>query len=203
MASAAATVPGGNGGGSPDFGAPNGSGLQGYFYDLKQTPDHQSTNMDEDGMNATIRRFCHEGWNQDEFATRYLRSPKPLYTNQILVPIMFSEEGPKAFGMDGICQPGYWVAIYHLKFSPSRTGYFRLAGYGDDFLIAQINGNAVLDSGWYGRVTAAQATKKYNPTWAPGNIQELRNKDGKTSIIRRSWETNSTWLPAIRSPSTC
>jgi hypothetical protein len=37
---------GGNGGGIPEFGSPDGKGLQGYLYDLKQTPDLKPTGME-------------------------------------------------------------------------------------------------------------------------------------------------------------
>jgi hypothetical protein len=77
---------GGTGGGAPDFGEPEGGGLEGYFFDLKQTPDHLPTNMDEDTMVSTIKDFCNRGWDEDDLANHFFKSPKPLYTNQILIP---------------------------------------------------------------------------------------------------------------------
>jgi hypothetical protein len=172
--------PGGAGSGSPDFGLPNGVGLKGYFYDLKQTPDHQSTSMDERGMLSTVGDFCRQGWNEDDLATHFLKSPKPLFANQILVPITDSEEGPKAFGMGDVCRPGYWVAIYHATVLSNLSGNYRVAGYGDDFLIVRINGDTVLDSGWYPPVTSAKPTHIYEPTWASPDFQQWKNWDKKT-----------------------
>jgi hypothetical protein len=177
---------GGTTGTGSAFGSFTGTSYQlaGYFYDLKQTPDHQPTGMNQGGMCSTLHDFCRQGWNEDDLATRFLKSPKQLYNNEILVPIVFSIEGPKAFGMGDVCQPGFWVAIYHVKVSPAHTGYYHLAGYGDDFLIVRINGDAVLDSGWYSPVTSSHATQSYDPTWAPPEIESLKNADKRTPYYR-------------------
>jgi hypothetical protein len=51
--------------------------------------------------------------------------------------------------MQDECKPGYWAVIYHAKITPTRSGDFSLAGYGDDYLVVRINGVNVLDSGGY------------------------------------------------------
>jgi hypothetical protein len=180
---------GGSGfGGGTAFGSSAGSDNQfcGYFYDLKQTPDHQATGMDLPTEESTIEAFCRQGWNDDEFATHFFRSPKPLYTNQFLIPTVFSTEGVKAFGLDGVCQPGYWMAVYHVEVKPTHSGTYHVAGYGDDFLIVRINGNTVLDSGFYGTLTDSRPTQVYNPTWAPPNIQSIRNADKLQTPYQRT-----------------
>jgi hypothetical protein len=91
---------------------------------------------------------------------------------------VISDEGPKAFAMDDICQPGFWVAIYHVQVKSALTGTYHLAGYGDDFLIARINDQTVLDSGWYSPVTASEASAIFNPTWAPLKVTRFKNHDG-------------------------
>jgi hypothetical protein len=154
--------------GTNPFGTFKGTSSQfeGYFYDLKQTPGHQPTNVTEDKMISTIREFCQGGWADADLDRQFFKSPSSLYTNQILIPLQFSLVGPKAFGLEQVCQPGYWLVLYHL------------AGYGDDILIVRLNNDVVLDSGWQPPATRARSTRTYAPTWAPPDIQALRNMNG-------------------------
>jgi len=143
----------------------NGNGMTGYFYDLKQTPDHKPTNIDVESEKAVLKKFFAGGWNEDDWAEKFLKSPKPLYANEIFVPIISSEEGPKAYGLGKVCQMGYWAAIYHLKITCGRTGNFRVAGFGDDYLVVRVNGSVVLDSGYYPPVTSFKREKVYPAHW--------------------------------------
>lgn len=149
------------------FGSDNnsGNGMTGYFYDLKQTPDHQPTGMDVDKQHATLEKFFAEHWNEDDWATKFLKSPKPLYANELMVPLQYSLTGPKSFGMASICKPGFWAAVYHLKITASRSGNFRVAGYGDDYLVVAVDGDVVLDSGYYSPVTNFKRIKIYPSQW--------------------------------------
>jgi len=149
------------------FGSNNasGNGFSGLFYDLKQTPDHKSTDMDADKEQALLKKFFSSGWNEDDWTDKFLRSPKPLYANELMVPFILSKEGPKAYGLADVCQPGYWCAIYHLKVSPSKSGTYRVAGYGDDFLVVRVDGDVVLDSGWFAPVTNFKRDKIYPAAW--------------------------------------
>ncbi len=63
--------------------------------------------------------------------------------------------------MDKVCKPGYWVVVYHLQVTPTHTGDYQFAGYGDDFLVVRVNGKIVLDSGYYERVTDFQPSTVY------------------------------------------
>jgi len=142
-----------------------GNGFAGYFYDLKQTPDHAATGMDGDKEQAELKQFFKGGWNEDDWTMRFLKSTKQLFANELMVPLRYSREGPKAYGLDGVCEPGYWCAIYHLQINAGQSGDFRVAGYGDDFLVVRVNGSVVLDSGWYAPVTGFKREKIYPPAW--------------------------------------
>jgi len=157
----------GNGAGSGSvFGSDisNGNGFVGYFYDLKQSPTRQPTGMTVDKEIPLLRNFL-KGWDEDSLAAKFLKSPKPLNTNQFLIPLEYSSNGPKSFGMADVSQPGYWIAIYHTTFVPSRTGDFSLGGYGDDFLIVRVDGQTVLDSGYFPPVTNFQHKKIIPDKW--------------------------------------
>jgi len=146
-------------------GSTGGNGFAGYFYDLKQTPDHAPTGMDADKEQVLLKRFFSEGWNEEDWSKRFLKGTTQLFANELMVPLRFSSDGPKAYGLDGICKPGYWCAIYHLTFTATQSGDFRVAGYGDDFLIVRVNGSIVLDSGWYPPVTGFSRQTIYPSTW--------------------------------------
>ncbi|MEJ0001443.1 MAG: hypothetical protein WDO13_21335 [Verrucomicrobiota bacterium] len=57
------------------------------------------------------------------------------------------------------------MRLYHLKINPAHSGNYRVAGYGDDFLVVRIDGHVVLDSGWYPPVTGFKREKIYPPNW--------------------------------------
>ena len=158
----------------------NGNGMTGYFYDLKQTPDHKPTNMDIDSEQAALKKFFADGWNEDDWAGKFLKSPKPLYANEILVPIISSEEGPKAYGLGNVCEMGYWAAVYHLKITCGRTGNFRVAGYGDDYLVVRVDGHVVLDSGYYPPMTSFKREKRYPAHWL--KYKAIRPDYGQTVV---------------------
>ena len=150
------------------FGSSAASGsnsFAGYFYDLKQTPDHASTGMDSGKEQALLKKFFKDGWNEDDLAKHFLKSTKQLFANELMVPLRYSSEGPKAYGLESVCKPGYWCAVYHLAINAGQSGDFRVAGYGDDFLVARVNGALVLDSGWFAPVTDFKRKTIYPPAW--------------------------------------
>ena len=142
-----------------------GNGFVGYLYDLKQSPTHVPTGMNSEKEQGLLKQFFSGGWNEDDWAKKYFKSPTPLYANELMVPLIFSKEGPKAFKIEKVCKPGYWCAIYHLKITSNRSGTFRVAGYGDDFLVVRVNGDIVLDSGWFKPVTKFKREKIFPAKW--------------------------------------
>jgi hypothetical protein len=145
--------------------------FSGTFYDLKQTPDHVSTKMDAKTMQDSLKAFFTAGWDEESFKKNYFSSRKSIFANEIMIPFQYSTGGPAAFGLQNECQPGYWVIVYHVKINPTRSGTFSLAGFGDDFLVAQVNGKIALDSGYYPPVTDFKQIKTYErgPWLDPAN----------------------------------
>ena len=160
---------GGNGGGgNPLFGASDGLGLEGTFYDLKQTPDHKPTSMATWGPEAGnstpianwpqippvkesarfLRSFLTD-WNT-QLLEDFYQSPSKLYNPQIFIPVLPASEAPRAFKADSSVQPRRWIVIYRAKIVPPKSGRFRFIGRGDDFLVVRIDNNNVLDGTWVG-----------------------------------------------------
>jgi len=157
------TGPGdGTGDGNP-FGiqnAPAQPSFVGTFYDFKQDRDHHSTNMDANKEQALLKDFVANDWAEENLKSDYFSSDKHIYANEILIPFQNSSNGPAAFGLDkeGV-QPGYWGIVYHATLTPTRTGEFYPVGYGDDFLLVRVNGDTVLDSGWFPPVSGVERIK--------------------------------------------
>jgi hypothetical protein len=134
----------GGGGGIPLFGAPDGSGLEGYLYDLKQTPDGKPSGMDPSRYHKVLMDFVNRNWDEAVLAA-YYKSSSPLYVSQIMIPTMDAEAGPKAFGLDSEVQPKMWIVWYKGKVAAPATANYRFAGFCDDILLVRINGKPVLD----------------------------------------------------------
>jgi hypothetical protein len=137
----------GGGGGIPLFGAPDGTGLQGYLYDLKQTPDKQPTGMNRQRYYAALTDYLRQGWNES-LLERYYKSQDPLYANFLAISTRRSEEAPKAFALENEVQPDLWVIHYHAKVKAPQSGDYRFAGFADNVLEVRIKGQTVLDAGW-------------------------------------------------------
>jgi len=163
------------GAGSP-FGSAGGSGvpqLEGYLYDFKQTRDGQPTNIDSGGYEHKILDFINADW--DESVLRdYYKSPKPLSTSSIFVPVINAEDGPKAFGVENEVKPNLYCVLYKVTASPPQEGTYHFVGTADDILFVRVNHQTVLDGTDYGIDKELRAKEKsfqmtnFNPTF-PNN----------------------------------
>jgi PA14 domain len=143
---------GGGGGGVNFFGLRDrrSGGLEGFFYDLKQTRDRKDSNVNNKEYTEIIQRFAKENF-RESILHDYFKAPKPIYATQIMVPDMAADEGPKAFGVEKEVEPSRWVVHYKGKVSPPVSGTYHLVGGGDDVLLVRFNGKLVLDRCWYAR----------------------------------------------------
>jgi len=135
------------GAGNP-FGSLNATGaaqLQGYLYDLKQTPDHKATQMDPGKYHNTIKQFIAGRWDPALFRN-YYKSAKPLNTSSIFIPTIKAVDGPKAFGVENEVLPNMYVIWYKVTASSAQNGTFHFVGLADDILLVRVNGKTVLDA---------------------------------------------------------
>ena len=141
-------------------------GLQGEIYDLKQTPDHQPTDIVHNpppplsghiwnpSIEGQIKVFEQlfmstsstdpdQGWD-DSLLKRYYKSTKTVTAFQVLVPFMFSTAGPAAFGVEKeIPQASHWLVLYKGKVVAPKDGTFRFLGRADDQIAVRFNGRNV------------------------------------------------------------
>src|SRR5277367_6000387 len=95
--------------------------LIGVLYDLKQTQDHQSTNVDPETYTTVMDEFLSKGWDE-KVLNRYYRVSHPLYTTQIFIPNMNADKAPDAFGAQKTVKPSRWVIHYKGQISPPSAG---------------------------------------------------------------------------------
>ncbi len=142
---------GGNGGAAINFfGArTGGSGLEGFFYDLKQTPGRQPTGMDINKYVTVVSDFAKGGAFNEGLLARFYKSPKPLYATQIFTPSIPADQAPAAFGVQNEVQPKMWVALYKGTVVAPDSGRYHFVGSGDDVLMVKFDNRFALDACWF------------------------------------------------------
>lgn len=121
-----------------------GATLIGIFYDLKQTQQREPIPDSSKRYVSEIDAFLTSGFDEALF-NRFFRAALPLYTTQFSIPRMNADGAPKAFGVEGLVKPKYWVIHYKGQIAPPVDGTYRFVGNFDDLLIVAINRKVVLD----------------------------------------------------------
>jgi hypothetical protein len=142
------------------------AGLVGIIYDLKQTPKRTPTGVDPTTYPGIINKFLAQQWDE-AVLNPYFRAARPLYTTQIFVPMMGSEEAPKAFGMEAIIKPSCWAIHYKGQVSPPEDGVYRFVGGGDDFIAVAVRGKTVLFQCWWAGTVWGSKVPIWTPTAPP------------------------------------
>ena len=139
-------------------------GLKGQIYDLKQSPDHQPTEM-MSGTNSSMgselyapgggytvwtvnqlkffSEFFTSGWDEKKLE-RFYRAKESVTAFQIMVPGMPSTMGPKSFGVEKeIPYARHWMVHYKGKVTAPRDGTFRFVGKADDMIAVRFDNQNV------------------------------------------------------------
>ena len=137
---------------------PSADGLEGVFYDLKQTRDRTETGISNDKTKDVIRDFVMRGWNETSL-DRYYKAKRTLYQTKVYIPVMKAEGAPAAFGCAAEVQPSRWMVIYRGMVTPPKSGKYRFVGAGDDVLVVRFNGRHVLDHGFTSGTTGVHISQ--------------------------------------------
>lgn len=121
-----------------------GATLIGIFYDLKQTQQHEPIPEFAQHYTASLDEFFVSGFDE-ALLNRFFRAATPLYTTQLATPHMSADVAPKAFGVEDVVKPSYWVVHYKGQIAPPSDGTYRFVGNFDDLLVVAINRKVVLD----------------------------------------------------------
>ena len=121
-----------------------GATLIGIFYDLKQTQQREPIPKFSRRYNSFLDEFLVSGFDE-AYINRFFRAALPLYTTQFAIPSMNADGAPKAFGVDGVVKPSYWIIHYKGQVAPPVDGTYRFVGNFDDMLDVAINRKVVLE----------------------------------------------------------
>jgi hypothetical protein len=149
---------------SSEFGSPEmrGTAMIGILYDLKQNQARQPMKMNTKSYGELIDEFISEKWDE-AVLNRYFRAGRPLYTTQVFIPLIGAGAAPKAFGVETIVKPMFWVIHYKGQVSAPTSGSWRFWGYGEEVCSVAINGKNVLLSNWREITTPSVGWKSPSP----------------------------------------
>jgi hypothetical protein len=121
--------------------------MVGILYDLKQDQARKPMKMDIPAYGRLVDEFISKGWDEGVL-NRYFRAARPLYTTQIFIPLIQASAAPKAFEVENIVKPMFWLVHYKGQVSAPTSGAWRFWGYGEEVCSVAINGKNVLLSNW-------------------------------------------------------
>lgn len=121
--------------------------LIGILYDLKQNQSRQPMPMNTETFGKVIDEFISKGWDETVL-NRYFRVARPLYTTQIFIPLISANSAPKAFEVEDIVKPSYWVVHYKGQVSAPTDGAWRFWGDGEEVCSVAVDGKNVLLANW-------------------------------------------------------
>ncbi len=128
------------------FGGDKGSGneLEGTFFDLKMNPSRKRHPMNDKLYKQAVKDFIGS-WKISRLEDDYFKAPKKKFATMFMLPRMDATEAPKAYGVEKVVKPKYWVAYYTGVISAPETGRYRFWGAADDLLIVRVKNRLVLD----------------------------------------------------------
>jgi hypothetical protein len=121
--------------------------LIGILYDLKQDQNLKSKQMDIPTYGKLIDEFLSKGWDESVL-NRYYRVTRPLYTTQIFIPLIGANAAPKAFGVEKIVKPSFWLIHYKGQVAAPSDGEWRFWGDGEEVCSVAVDGKTVLLANW-------------------------------------------------------
>jgi hypothetical protein len=138
------------------------SALIGILYDLKQSQDLKPVTMDIPTYGKLIDEFLSKNWDESVL-NRYYRVTKPLYTTQIFIPLINASSAPKAFGVEKIVKPSFWLIHYKGQVAAPSDGFWRFWGDGEEVCSVAVNGKNVLLANWKEITTPSVGWKSPEP----------------------------------------
>lgn len=166
---------------------PSESSLIGILYDLKQDQKHQKLQIDQKKYNEITNEFLSSNWDESVL-NRYYRVTRPMYTTQIFIPLSSAGDAPKAFKVEKVVKPSFWMIHYKGQVSPPTTGRWRFWGYGSEICSVAVNGKTVLVSNWLEAVPMPMPDVKWRTTAPPGSVMHLGHLIGGTWLDLKAGE---------------
>jgi len=124
-----------------------GGTLIGILYDLKQTQQGERTGLKQREYDYTVNEFLSSDWDE-AVLNKFFRVTRPLYTTQVFVPRSDAGRAPRAFQVEDVVAPKFWMIHYKGQVTPPSSGRWRFWGYGSEVCSVAVNGKTVLSSNW-------------------------------------------------------
>lgn len=141
---------GGNGGGGfGSTGARPGS-LEGKLYDFKQKSDGTKIPYNLEDRAEFVDRVVklqRSNFSQASLK-RHFQAPNSLFLSHLAIPLSDASSGPEYFGAKDTIAPSGWMAHYQGKLAVAKSGTYRFAGLGDDYIGVFINKRMRLAACW-------------------------------------------------------
>jgi len=116
-----------------------GKGLDGTFYDLKQSKSRVKENVP---MASVLKSFFTSGWNKSELQ-KYFSPNVKLKNVRVFIPVLGPEEATGAFEVQKEVEKSRWVILYSGTVIAPKDGKFRFRGRGDNLLAVRITRHGV------------------------------------------------------------
>ncbi|MCK4563828.1 MAG: hypothetical protein KAU94_04045, partial [Verrucomicrobia bacterium] len=167
-----------------------GNDLEGRFYDFKRSRSGSFLNHDPlDLIFDEMIKFMANDWSPATLA-RYYRSPRKCYAICMMVPPVFSNIAPKAFGEDegsGM----YWMAHYKGKLVYPEDITFRFVGTGDGILVVRVDGEIVFGAGF----SLSVQDRVISPFWTSNDPENRQYWMGNSQATFGDWITLKAGVP--------
>ena len=154
----------------------NGASLIGILYDLKQDQERKPVKMNIPAYGRLVDEFISKNWDETVL-NRYFRAARPLYATQVFIPVISANAAPKAFGVDGIVKPMFWLIHYKGQVSAPTDGEWRFWGDGEEVCSVAVNGRNVLLANWHEITTPSVNWKSPEPPGQKVASSSLRAGD--------------------------
>lgn len=117
--------------------------LIGILYDFKQTQQLKKVEMAIPLFYRSIETFIDKKYDESVLSG-FFRAPQALYATEIFISHRSAETGPKAFGVEKIVKPTFWVAHYKGQVIPPVAGSYEFVASADGFVAIAVNGKTLL-----------------------------------------------------------
>lgn len=147
------------GGKNTPFGRSGGSGMQGSFYDLKQTDKKSDTKLGkfykESGngrgrievYKSEIRSLARGKYSLTRLA-KYYKANLELTFTHVVMGNSKAHIAPAAFGVEKEVEPSGLLIIYEGKLAADAPNDIKFTGRYDDLLVVYVNNKVVFDGSW-------------------------------------------------------
>jgi hypothetical protein len=150
--------------------------LVGTLYDFTKTQDGGKVNTGS--FRGIVNDFVAQNWQPG--AHPCFISPNKIYTNRIFVPVTPDNIAGTAFGSPESSE-AFWLVHYEVNVASNISGKFRFVGWGDNVLVAAIDGAVELDASDH-----QYLKKKFSKLVGKMNITGPGKKD-PTPIFTGEW----------------